>query len=201
MPCRLPKIPNKQIRILDFDIECRPLSWYGGDFVTKEVTAIACRFLDEDFTHCWLLGETDLTTMLDSFRREYDMADMVTGHFIRGFDLPTLNSAYVEQGLPVLDSKLTQDTKLDLVKWSGLSKSQENIGAVLGLEHPKVGMNQATWRAANRLTPEGLQMVRERVIGDVQQHIEMRAVLLERGLLGPPKMWKSHSSGMGNYHP
>jgi hypothetical protein len=75
-----------------------------------------------------------------------------------------------------------------------LSSSQENLGAMLRLNHPKVKMDQAKWRAANRLEPEGLTHTRERVMGDVQQHIEMRAALLRLGYLGPPVVWRSKST-------
>ena len=57
------------------------------------------------------------------------------------------------------------------------------------------------WRAANRLTPEGLAEVRKRVVGDVQQHIEMRARLLELGYLGPSSMWRSGSATLESYTP
>jgi hypothetical protein len=61
------------------------------------------------------------------------------------------------------------------------------------LDHGKQAMNQAQWRAANRLTPEGLAEVRRRVVGDVQQHIELRRRLLDLGYLNPPSIWKSNS--------
>jgi hypothetical protein len=183
---------SRELRILDFDIECRPLSWYGGEWVTKEVTAIGCRFLDRKQGRVWLLGRDEPREMLEEFVRGfYDVADVVTGHYIRGFDLPSLNGALIDNGLPVLGDKLAQDTKTDLVKFDGLSKSQENLGALLGLKHPKVGMNQQTWREANRLTPGGIMEARKRVLGDVEQHIEFRQKLLDMGLLGPPKLWTS----------
>lgn len=119
---------------------------------------------------------------------------MVTGHFIRGYDLPTLNAAMTEFELPPLADKLAHDTKLDLVKRSGLSGSQENLGAMLGLEHPKVGMDQTKWREANRLGKAGRELTRQRVVGDVLQHIEMRQRLMDLGYLGPPRMWRSGGS-------
>jgi hypothetical protein len=69
------------------------------------------------------------------------------------------------------------------------------------LEQPKVQMNQSKWRAANRLTPEGLQLVRERVVGDVQQHMSMRTALDALGYLSPPKMWRSGSAKIEGYTP
>jgi hypothetical protein len=126
---------------------------------------------------------------------------MVTGHYIRGYDLPNLNGALKEAGLPLLGPKLTCDTKLDLVKSSGVSKSQESLGAMLGIEAPKVHMTQADWREANRLTPKGVAKTIERVTGDVRQHIQLRDALLERGMLGPPRVWSPTPSGAGRYSP
>jgi hypothetical protein len=60
-------------------------------------------------------------------------------------------------------------------------------------------MNQHRWRAANRLTGEGLALVRERVVGDVQQHIELRRTLLEKGYLSHPKIWRSPSAPVEAY--
>lgn len=183
---------KSSFKILDFDIETRPLSWYGGDLVSKEVTAIAAKFIgDPGEPFCWLLGEVTTEEMLGGFLELYNEAGMVTGHYIRGYDLPTLNAAYTEFGFEPLGSKLAQDTKLDLLKRSGLSGSQESISAMFGLENPKVHMTQEDWRLANRLTPEGIQRSKERVIGDIEQHIEMRQRLIERKMLGRPKVWTS----------
>jgi len=191
------------LRTLDFDIEARPLSWYGGDWVTREVTAIAARFIDEPEkkTRVWLLGVDPYVEMLEGFRELYDAADIVTGHYIRGFDLPNVNAAMFEMGIPGLSDKYTVDTKLDLVKFQGLSKSQENLGAMLGLDHPKVSMDQAKWRTANRLEIDGIALTRSRVIGDVNQHIEMLAVLRERKMLSAGKVWSSKSQGGSKYQP
>lgn len=190
------------MRILDFDVEARPLHWISGDYVSKEITAMAWAWTDapEDVT-CYLLGETDPVTMLRAFLAAYDQADMVTGHFIRGYDLPMVNGALTEYGLPVLGDKLTHDTKIDLVRRQGLSSSQKNLGAMLKLAHPKVDMDQAKWRDANRLTPEGLELARARVRGDVQQHIEMRARLLALGYLSEPKRWKGGTTPIEAYTP
>jgi hypothetical protein len=195
-------VRSRPTRVLDFDVEARPLHWISGDYVSKEITAIAWAWTDEpDRVTCYLLGETDPREMLHAFLDAYRQADMVTGHFIRGYDLPMVNGALTEYGLPTLPDVLTHDTKLDLVRRQGLSGSQENLGVMLGLEHGKVKMDQKKWRDANRLTPEGLLAVRDRVIGDVQQHIEMRARLLALGYLGPPRQWRSGSARAEEYTP
>ena len=195
-------IRSRPMRVLDFDIENRPLSYLGSDFTTAEVTAIAWAWTDapEDVT-VYLLGEHELSDILSRFRRDYDAADMVTGHYIRGHDLPMLNGALMECRMPPLADKLVQDTKVDLIRSKGLSLSQESLGAMFRLEHAKVTMNQSKWRAANRLTPEGLAEVRQRVTGDVRQHMDLRRELLTHGYLGPATMWRSGSAQIAEYVP
>jgi len=181
----------RRLRILDFDIENRPLTYLGNDYTTAEITAIAACFVDEPKSVvCWLLGRDDPKDMLREFRVLYNWSDMVTGHYIRKHDLPIVNGAMLEYGLGPLDEKLTSDTKLDLVKRKDLSASQENLGAMLGIQDSKVHMSNAMWREANRLTPEGLKLTAQRAIGDVMQHMAMRKKLIERNLLGPPRTWR-----------
>jgi len=189
-------------RILDFDIENRPLSYLGSDFTTAEVTAISWCWTNtpEAVTVC-LLGELRLEDILREFCEAYAQADLVTGHFIRGHDLPMINGALVECRMPLLGDKLTSDTKLDFARTKGISLSQESIADMLRIEAAKVHMRQSMWRAANRLTPEGLRMVRERVVGDVRQHLRTREECLKLGYLGPPKEWRSGSARAESYTP
>lgn len=196
------RVRARPLRVLDVDVEARPLHWIGGDYVSKEITAMAWAWTDapEDVS-CFVLGDTDPAEMLRAFLAVYRHADLVTGHFLRGYDLPLINGALTEYQLPSLTEKLTHDTKLDLVRRQGLSSSQENLGAMLALEHPKVQMDQAKWRAANRLTPEGQALVRARVTGDVRQHMELRRRLLELGYLGPPKRWRPGVAQVAIYTP
>lgn len=181
-------------RVLNFDIESRPLGWMGGDWVHSEPTAIACAWQDDpDSVECYNITKRkgSEVAMLKRFRRRYDKATVVVGHYIRGYDLSRLNAAYLEFDLPPLGDKYTHDTKGDLLKFSGMSKSQENLGAMLGLENPKYSMNMADWRSANRLEPAGIQKMRERAIADVLQNIEMHAELMRRGFVTPPKLWSA----------
>jgi len=147
---------TRQLRILDFDCEARPLSWIASDYVTKEPTVIAAKFIgDKGRVQARAIGTAEapeMRYMLEWFVDLYNQADMVTGHFIRGYDLPLLNGALEEAGLPSLEEKLTSDTKGDLLKRHGMSNSQESLGAELGLKHPKVQMTQNDWREAKRWT-------------------------------------------------
>lgn len=180
------------VRVLDFDLENRPLSYLGQDFTTAEVTAIAACFHDDRASmRVWLLGQDRPEAIVEEFREMYDSADIVTGHFIRGHDLPKINGTMIEYGRAPLDEKLSVDTKLDLLKHGHIiSASQENLCAMLGLAAPKVQMNTVKWRAANRLTPEGLEYTRKRAVGDVVQHIALYRALVKRGLLGAPRVWR-----------
>src|ERR1700681_2430315 len=134
------------------------------DFTTAEVTAIAASFGPDKRCYCWLLGRDEPVAMLEAFRVLYDQADIVTGHYIRRHDLPIINGALLEYRLTPLAPKLVSDTKCDLIKFSNLSKSQEALGAMFGIERPKVHMTQEDWRQANRLTKKGIAATRARVI-------------------------------------
>lgn len=190
IPTFEPGFSYREPLVLDFDIENRPLSYLGSDFTTAEITAIAASFVGEDKVHVWALGEVTSEDMLRGFIELYNKADIVTGHYIRKHDLPIINGALMEFGLPKLGEKRTHDTKLDLIKALGISKSQENLSEMWELQESKYHMSQIKWRKANRLTPEGIEQTKKRVIDDVNQHKALRELLLENDYLGPVVMWR-----------
>jgi len=185
-------VSKREVKILDFDIETRPLSyWIPDGRPTAEISAIAsCWIGYPDSMQVTLLGVHESEYMLSKFIERYNEADIVTGHYIRMFDLPQINGAVLEFGLGKLEDKLTSDTKMDLVKKGDIPATQEYLAELFELEHPKIQMSQVKWRKANRLTPEGIRETFQRVSGDVRQHMELRAVLLEKGLLKGPKIWQ-----------
>ena len=179
-------------RVLDFDLENRPLNYVGEDFTFGEITGIAWAFIGakrQDIA-CYCLGEVPFRTMLLAFVTAYVSADLVTGHNIIKHDLRIINGALLEEGLSPLPPKMVSDTYLHLRKKGGVSGSQESLAAMLGVRSPKVGMSQADWREANRLTPEGIAKTRKRCVGDVRQHMALRKELLGRGWLRPPTLWR-----------
>lgn len=193
---------SRPARVLDFDLENRPLSYLGSDFTTAEVTAIAWAWADDPKrVTVRLLGEMALTDILREFLSAFSQADMVTGHYITGHDLPMLNGALMECRMPPLPPVMVSDTKVHLIRSKGLSLSQESLGAMFRLDAQKVSMNQIKWRAANRLTSAGLAEVRKRVVGDVRQHIQLRKELLAAGYLAAPKRWSSGVSDIPAYTP
>ncbi len=181
--------------MLDFDIENRPLSyWYDGN-PTAEITAIAWGWHDEDEVHCGMVnGKTEsaffdsMEDMLVRFCTAYDQADMVTGHYIRKHDLPIINGALMEMKMAPLRSKLTHDTKLDLLRISGLPASQEALGCMYNLEADKHHMNAFTWRSPNRMF--NVSESHDRVTSDVVQHKELYKALQEARYLKAPKYWR-----------
>lgn len=189
------KTTFKKLRILDFDIENRPLSyWYDGN-PTAEITAIACSWMDEDEITCWQLDPWDMEgsmfDMLHGFSVLYEQADMVTGHYIRKHDLPIINGALMENQMMPLKAKLAHDTKSDLIKTGGLSMAQEALGAMYELERVKFHMTQNDWRRGNRLVdPIGFKLTHDRVTEDVKQHKELYRVLQEHQVLKAPKTWR-----------
>jgi len=184
-------VTKKKLKILDFDIENRPLSYWTPDRPTAEITSIAsCWVDDKESMAVWLLGSDDPLETLQFFVDRYNEADMVTGHYIRRHDLPIINGALMEFGLPKLKSKLTCDTRLDMYKKGDLPATQEYLAELLGCPYPKIHMTQNDWREANRLTPKGREATRKRVIGDVTQHMWLRNKMVELGLISSPKIWK-----------
>jgi hypothetical protein len=188
---RLSKVGG--LRILDFDVEARPLSWIGGDYVSRELTAIAASFVGEKKIHTWILGRPadEFADQLDprGFVELYNRADIVTGHYIRKYDLPNLNGALMELGLEPLAPKLASDTKTDLLSRDGISASQESLSDMLGVQAPKFHMTNPMWREANRLTPAGIALTRKRVTMDIVQHKELRLKLIDAGWLAGPSLW------------
>lgn len=181
-----------KLRILDFDIETRRVGFFqAGKFGPDgcEPIAVAASWLGEKHVHVWLQPQDSVPEMLTGFAELYAQADMVTGHYVRKFDLPILNGSLLEHGLPLLPQKLVSDTKTDLVTKAGISASQENLGAMLALADSKYHMNDHRWRLATRLTVDGIEEARKRVIADVRQHKMLRAALIAAGALRPASVW------------
>ena len=180
---------KKKLRVLDFDIENRPLSYWAPDMPTAEITAISSCWDDLASLQTCLLGVETLEEILDHFVERYNEADIVTGHYIRRHDLPHINGALLELGKPQLQPKLTIDTKMDMYKKQGIPATQEYLGILLNIPAPKIHMTQDDWREANRLTPDGITKTKTRVEGDVIQHMLMRNEMQKRGLLKAAKVW------------
>ncbi len=185
-------------RILTWDIENRPLSYWVPDRPTAEITAIAWSFSDskEIMVKAMTASRTDaehaekMRDMLLSFVEAYNEADMVTGHYITRHDLPITNGALMDWGLPILGPKMVQDTKTHMVRKADIPATQEYLAKMERVHARKVSMSQHDWRQANRLTDEGVEATIKRVVGDVRQHKRLRKAMLRDGLLHSPRIWR-----------
>lgn len=181
-------------RVLTFDIENMPVTYYAPDYPTAFVTAIAFGFSPKDIKAYVIEDIRDdeaYKDMLESFWEAYDDADLVTGHYIRKHDLPIVNGALIEQGFSDgLSEKMTSDTKIDLRRFSDIPKNQEFLVALFQTQQQKYHMSQYDWREANRFKPEGIEKTRKRVTSDVRGHMQMRRELIGRGLLRAPRLWR-----------
>lgn len=180
----------KQLKVLDFDSECRPMH-YSEWRAESQITAIAWSWVGQKTVHCRVL-EQDLSnerSMLAEFLDAYNRADCVTGHYLRKHDLPLLTDHCMRLGFPLPKRVLVSDTMLDLPQVKGLGKSQENLAVTFGVDAAKHHMTGAQWRVANALDPAGRAASRKRVVDDVIQNKQLRSMLLERGLLRAPTTW------------
>lgn len=186
------------LRVLTLDCECLPGHWIGGDYVSKILTAVAWAWDDgavEVLTHY----DEPPTELAAALAAEMETADIVTGHYIRGFDLPLVNGNLLAGGLYSLGPILASDTKLDLLKSHGRSLSQKNLSAQLGVAAPKIDVSLPDWEGFNTRQPGYRDKGVERVVGDVEQHREMRARLVALEWLGKPRVWSPTPKGQSRY--
>jgi hypothetical protein len=198
-------LSSPPIKILGFDLENRPLAyWYDGN-TTSEITAIGWKWVDGSSTadsnvHTLMLradGSFELPSgvrlsALDAYTHFRDVllsADVVFGHNIRKHDLPIFQAGLLRLRIPPLGSIRTTDTLRDIPKRNGLSASLANLTAMYGLEGEKQSMSHTDWELSNRLTDEGITLARGRVVGDVLLQEQLRAKLLDLGILKAPRMW------------
>jgi hypothetical protein len=184
-----------KLTILDFDVECLPGHWIGGDYVSKIITAVAWSWHGEDEIRVYTHYDHTPDMLAVMLADRLQVADIVTGHYIRGFDLPLINGMLFRGKHAPLPRLTTVDTKLDLIKNFGRSQSQENLSAMLGVDEPKVKVSLHDWENFN-LRVDGAEAAGiERVAGDVAQHKALYANLIDVGWLGGPRAWEPASPG------
>ncbi len=171
-----------------FDIEARPGPWGGGDFTFRQMLSMAAAFDDEEGTYYLAPGFT--AKALEGFVEPLRDSVLVVGHNAIRYDLPLLNGTMVKMGLDPLGPQLVSDTYAHLVKSDlAYSKSLGNMAQRFGVSR-KGSMSEYDWEMAFAGHPEYLEKLRRYNIGDVQATLELRAELLERGMLKTPRWWK-----------
>jgi len=171
-----------------FDIEARPGPWASGDFTFRSMLSIAAGFKGKPVAYLapgFLKMELERLIMP---LREGNV--LVVGHNAVRYDLPMLNGTLVKLGRPPLGPLLVSDTYAHLVKSDyAYSKSLGNMAERFGIQ-AKGSMSEYAWERAYEGDPEYLEKLKRYNIGDVQVTLELRAVLLERGILKPARVWK-----------
>jgi hypothetical protein len=187
---------SRQLKILDFDCEALPGHWIGGDYVSKIITAVAFawRHIPDQvsyMTHYQYSPSEMSVTLADELRA----ADIVTGHYIRGFDLTLVNGMLLRAGEGPLPKLTTVDTKLDLNKAHGRSLSQKNLASLVGVNLPKIDVTLTEWEGFNLREPGFEEAGVKRVTGDVKQHLELYDRLIDMGWVTTPSTWSPESKG------
>lgn len=116
-----------------------------------------------------------------------DGADVLTGHNIIRYDLPVLNAECIRLGLSPLPPKMVQDT-IRLPKTKGFKKGQDNMADLFEVASKKLPLNHTEWMQA--YADPHMAAVKDRVRGDVTQHIALREEMRVRRLLMTPKIWQ-----------
>ena len=192
-PSRLLPLPSKPSRVLDFDIETVAAGFADPQWVPNRAVCWSYCWTDEKEAKVSALPVRDFYD--HEARRAFlnplfDMiaeADVLTGHNIIRFDLPVLNAECLLLGLPTIGAKLVQDT-IRLPKSKGFKKGQDNVSHALGVKEEKMPLSWAKWEAA--YAEPDLTTIKERCASDVLMHIQMRQKMIERGILGAPRMWR-----------
>jgi DNA polymerase elongation subunit (family B) len=186
---------DRPLRVLDFDIETIAAGFADPDWVPQKVTCIAWSWIGSDEVNVMTCGGSRglyedpgmRRSMLVTFLRSYNRADMVTGHNLLRFDLPVLNADIMRLGLPPLGPVLVQDT-MRIPRSKGFKKGQDNLAGLLETYERKLALDWQQWEEA--YATEGWPVVKDRARSDVIMHKEMRAKLLERGMLKAPTTWR-----------
>jgi hypothetical protein len=195
------KARTRPARLLCFDVENRPLSYWWGDKTTAEITAIGWKWRHQPDVQTLLLSpgggfRTDDGRSISAphayhlFRDELARADCVFGHNVRRHDLPLFQSGLLRLHLGTLPELRTTDTLRDYPRKKDMSASLESFAYMYGLELEKPNMPPSKWEVANRLTRDGIGETRNRVVADVLLQEALRDKLADLGLLGPQRIWK-----------
>jgi hypothetical protein len=115
---------------------------------------------------------------------------LVVGHNAVRYDLPLLNGMLIKLGLEPLPPLLVSDTYLHTLKsGAAYSKSLANMTQRFGIP-TKGHMSEVDWEEVYEGNPQALARLKEYNVQDVKVTLALRTVLLERGLLRPPRPWR-----------
>lgn len=189
-------------RVLDFDFESKPL-WFWYEKPTAVLTSLSYMQIDGLYpmhdtltTEIAPLGSRgEYAAWLLKVALLFESQDLLTGHNIDRFDLPLLQAQLLRLGEAPLKPMLTQDT-MRIPKRRDMSASQESLINYVGLKPVcPIGMpiykdhlSIPQWEDAAMGWND--EVLIERPMSDVHGHAHLREVLIEKGYLAPPKLWR-----------
>ena len=174
-------------RVWAFDVEAAPSAWGGADFTYKRLICAASgrpgavpHYLAPDFSAAFAEA---------FFAPLRDPNTLVVAHNAN-YDLDLANGTLVKLGLAPLGPVLVSDTMRHLPR-NGYAYSRRlgDMCKRFGVAR-KGEMDPYDWEQVRENDPAALRRLRDYNIGDVRCTLELREVLLARGLLGPPRMWR-----------
>lgn len=181
-------------RILDFDVETVAAGFADPDWVPQKITCVAWSWIGSDRVESRICGPFGIfgqpghrRIMLMSLLEQIRAADMVTGHNLERFDLPVINAECMRLGLGPIKSVFVQDT-MRVFRAKGFKKGQDNLGRLLKIENEKLALDWQAWQ--DGYDEKGWETIRRRAESDVLMHKEMRAEMIRRDLLKPPRTWR-----------
>lgn len=193
----------RKLRVIDFDFESKPL-WFWYDKPTAVITSVSYMesvggVPDHDTLRSYVAPfETRdaYLTWIEDVVMYLQSADILTGHNIDRFDLPLLQAQLMRGGMPGLRPIQTQDT-MRLPKKRDMSASQESLinyamlkaTCPIGMPIYKHHLSIPEWEDA-ALGWDESGVLTERPTSDVHGHLHLREVLIEKGYLAPPRVWK-----------
>lgn len=176
-------------RVFCFDVEARPGPWAGSDFTFRNMLSLAGCY-DDDRDGMRYLPPGFSAAALEGFVKPMREGALIVTHNGPRYDLPFLNGTLMKLGLEPLPKLLVSDTYQHFPKrGQAFSASLGNLAKRFGAEHKKGAMSEVDWDLAYNGDPDALKDLRAYNINDVLTTLDLRIVLLERGLLGPPKVW------------
>lgn len=188
--------------VIDFDFESKPL-WFWYDKPTAVITSVSYMYVhngkpnhDTLATQVADLSSRDsYVAFIEGIAGVLQGADLLTGHNIDRFDLPLLQAQLMRHGRRGLPAMMTQDT-MRLPKRRDMSISQEsliNYAALkatcpIGMPIYKHHLSIPEWEDAAMGWSD--EVLTERPLSDVHGHVHLREVLLDKGYLAAPKVWR-----------
>jgi uncharacterized protein YprB with RNaseH-like and TPR domain len=175
-------------RTFAFDIEARPGPWAGSDFTFRNMLSIAGCYADDRVMKYLAPGFT--AGQLEDFVSPMREGALIVTHNGPRYDLPFLNGSLIKMGLAPLPRLLVSDTYAHFPKrGQAFSASLGNLAKRFGVEHQKGSMSEVDWDRAYSGDKDALEDLRLYNINDVLTTLDLRAKLMEIGVLRSPKMW------------